>query len=76
MPMFGLLSDGAGNYELRDGLTQYYSHATAHSPLRLNGDYPLGTYTFTCKGAVELTPPGPDLAVNVLDDVVMAIELR
>ena len=76
VPMFGLRSDGAGNYELRDGLTQYYSHATAISPLRLNGDYPLGTYTFTCKGAKELTPPYPDLAVNVLVDVVMTMELR
>ena len=76
VPMFGLRSDGAGNYELRDGLTQYASHATAHSPLRLNGDYPLGTYAFTCKGATELTPPYPDLAVNVLDDVVMTIQFR
>ncbi len=51
-PMFILDSDGEGNYDLLDGL-QYATfmldpvHQPPAGPLRLNGDYPKGTYTFT-----------------------------
>ena len=76
VPMFGLRSDGVGNYELRDGLVHFASGFTQESPLRLNGDYPLGTYTFTCDGATELMPPYDDLAVNVLAGQAMTIEFR
>jgi hypothetical protein len=80
LPMFGLRSDGAENYELRDGLVHFASGFTQESPLRLNGDYPIGTYTFTCYGATELTQNTqgqyPPLAENVLDGVVMTITFR
>jgi hypothetical protein len=76
LPMFGLYSDGAGNYELRDGLVHFASHFTADSPLRLNGDYPLGTYTFTCFGATQIAPPYSNLPDNVLEGVVMTITIR
>jgi hypothetical protein len=66
-PMFGLYSDGVGNYELRDGLVHFSSYFTQKSPLRLNGDYPKGTYTFTCLGATETEIPYNPLAENVLD---------
>mgnify|MGYP001765886200 CR=1 FL=1 len=43
--MFGLTSDGNGNYMLVDGLQKILGQGD--NPLRLNGDYPKGTYTFT-----------------------------
>jgi hypothetical protein len=43
--MFGLTSDGNGNYMLVDGFQKITTGAD--NPLRLNGDYPTGTYTFT-----------------------------
>jgi hypothetical protein len=50
-PMFVLASDGAGNYDLLDGLqyaaNELYPNQPPAGPLRLNGDYPKGTYTFT-----------------------------
>jgi hypothetical protein len=76
IPMFGLYSDGAGNYQLRDGLVHFASGMTVTSPLRLNGDYPKGTYTFTCYGATSTVAPYPPLAENVLDGVSMTIVFR
>jgi hypothetical protein len=76
LPMFGLYSDGAGNYELRDGLVHFASGSTVVSPLRLNGDYPKGTYTFTCLDATETQIPYNHLAENVLDAVSMTITFR
>jgi len=76
LPMFGLYSDGNGNYELRDGLVHFASHFTQDSPLRLNGDYPLGTYTFTCLGATETTIPYNPLVENVLDNLAINIVFR
>jgi hypothetical protein len=76
IPMFGLYSDGNCNYELRDGLVHFASHFAAESPLRLNGDYPKGTYTFTCLGATGTVNPYPPLLENILDGVQMNITLR
>ena len=76
LPMFGLRSDGAGNYELRDGLVHMAYHFTTESPLRLNGDYPKGTYTFTCLGATGTVAPYPNLSENVLEGVEMTITFR
>jgi hypothetical protein len=42
--MFGLTSDGNGNYMLVDALQKI--SGLGDNPLRLNGDYPKGTYTF------------------------------
>lgn len=79
-PMFGLVSDGAGNYELRDGLVHFASGFTQESPLRLNGDYPHGTYTFTCQGATEISKNAQGgynpLPKNILDGVEMLITIR
>lgn len=75
VPMFGLRYDGE-EYDLRDALVQYSSQATLSSPLRLNGDYPLGTYTFTCKGAKTVTQPYEDLPINILAGVSMTITFR
>ena len=54
-PMFHLASDGQGNYMLVDGLQYWVSYLATGgkgpfgiNPLRLNGDYPKGIYTFTC----------------------------
>jgi hypothetical protein len=63
-PMFGLHCDGAGNYDLYDALMEYAFDIV--SPLRLNGDYPKGAYSFTCK-----LPAG-----SVLDGTVMTIDIR
>jgi len=77
-PMFSLRTDGDGNYMLVDGLLWYISGFTARSHLQLNGDYPLGTYTFKCYGATEyvLTGIGPSLMPNVLDDFTITITFR
>ncbi len=66
MPMFVLASDGEGNYDLLDGL-QYaayklYPNKPLAGPLRLNGDYPKGTYTFTSD--LEIHDPA-DFAVEI-----------
>lgn len=76
LPMFGLVSDGAGNYELHDGLVHFASQFTVESPMRLNGDYPHGTYTFTCLGATGTVYPYPKLSENALEGVVMTITVR
>jgi len=73
LPMFGLKTDGAGNYDLMDGLTHFYSHFTQDSPLRLNGDYPKGTYAFTCRGATSTVIPYPSLTVNALSGITMTM---
>jgi hypothetical protein len=73
LPMFGLKSDGAGNYDLMDGLTHFYSKFTQDSPLRLNGDYPKGTYAFTCRGATSTVIPYPSLTVNALSGITMTM---
>jgi hypothetical protein len=74
LPMFALYSDGAGDYKLCDGLLRFY--AGEHlATLRVNGDYPKGTYTFTCNAAVTPTEPYQPMD-NVLDGTVMIIEFR
>jgi len=50
-PMFSLHSFGDGSYMLVDGLQWFASGMTLEKPLRLNGDYPKGTYTFTCRAS-------------------------
>jgi hypothetical protein len=45
--MFGLTTDGNGNYMLVDALQKIVNPLHPDLPLRLNGDYPTGTYTFT-----------------------------
>jgi len=74
-PMFGLRSDGNGNYMLVDALVWFLSGLTLPTHLRLNGDYPKGTYTFTCYVASEPNPPY-DPMDNVLDGVAMTITFR
>jgi hypothetical protein len=76
LAMFGLYSDGIGNYDLRDGLVHFASGFTQNSPLRLNGDYPKGTYTFTCIGATEIELPYDALEINVLDGATMTLTVR
>ena len=43
-PMFYLVSDGT-DYSLIDGFE--YLSGMVENPLKINGDYPTGTYTFT-----------------------------
>jgi len=62
-PMFYLSSDGLGKYMLVDGLQYLASGGTVLNNLRLNGDYPLGSYTFSCAD-----PP--------LDGITMTITFR
>jgi hypothetical protein len=72
IPMFALYSDGEGNYKLCDGL-QKFAFGASQATLRVNGDYPAGTYVFTCNAAVD-----PTLVpmFNILDGKVMNIEFR
>ena len=65
--MFGLKSDGNGNYMLVDALQHIISGGLVDNPLRLNGDYPKGTYTFTYFAGT--------LGMG-LNDVVMTIMFR
>jgi len=75
VPMFGLYTDGNGYYEIRDGLQHFMALANGlpapGAPLRLNGDYPHGTYTFTCNKATSTIFPYPDLAANSLSGISM-----
>jgi hypothetical protein len=50
LPMFFLVVDGS-DYSLIDGMQYIASFGAIKSPLRVSGDYPLGTYNFT--GTVE-----------------------
>jgi hypothetical protein len=73
LPMFSLHSDGEGNYDLYDGLLRFTG--TPGQTLRINGDYPKGTYTFTCLGAAGPNPPYPTMA-NPLEGLKMTITFR
>jgi hypothetical protein len=75
VPMFSLYSDGAGNYKLCDGL-QRFAFGMSQATLRVNGDYPKGTYTFTCNAAVGPAPSYVPIVPNPLDNLVMNIEFR
>lgn len=67
LPMLGLYSDGSGNYDLYDGLLRFTGHPG--QTLRVNGDYPKGTYEFYCYGE----PYVPD---TVLTGLSFTIEFR
>ena len=75
-PMFALYSYGDGTYDLIDSLTFFASlPSIVLSPLRLNGDYPKGTYTFTCNLVAQIAGyPAPE--GNMLDGVSMTITFR
>jgi hypothetical protein len=80
IPMFALYSYGDGTYYLSDALT-FYSTLLSGFPvlthLRLNGDYPKGTYTFTCKLCLGLAPVPPNTPINnYLDDVSISITFK
>lgn len=75
VPMFALYSYGDGTYYLNDALTFYANlPSTVFAPLRLNGDYPKGTYTFTCNLFLQI--PGSTTTENYLDGVSISITLR
>jgi hypothetical protein len=74
LPMFALYSDGEGGSTLCDGLLRFFANAR-RAPLRVNGDYPKGTYTFTCRAAVTATEPFVSID-NILENTVMTIEFR
>jgi hypothetical protein len=59
-PMFYLSASG-GTYMLVDGLQYLASGGSVINNLRLNGDYPLGSYTFTCD-----TAPLSDIAMTIM----------
>ena len=63
VPMFFLKVEST-SYDLVDGLQYVASGGTLEAPLRVNGDYPLGTYSF--EGVVEDESGCPD-------DIVVAI---
>jgi hypothetical protein len=78
IPMFALYSYGDGTYYLNDALT-FFSTLLPGPPvsahLRLNGDYPKGTYTFTCHQVLAIQDhPAPDS--NYLDGVSISITFR
>ena len=70
----------AGLPKLIDSLQYYLYMTTGHtagSPmadLMLQGDYPTGTYEFTCKAAFSQSIPGP--WDNYLDGVTMTMKIR
>jgi hypothetical protein len=65
--MFGLTSDGNGHYMLVDALQKLTTPGFPDYPLRLNGDYPKGIYTFTYFAGT------PNMG---LEDVVMTMEIK
>lgn len=66
-PIFGLYGDGEGNYDLYDGLLRWTGNPG--QTLRVNGDYPKGTYEFKCYGE-------PYVADTVLTGLSFTIEFR
>jgi hypothetical protein len=77
IPMFALYSYGDGTYYLNDALTFYNSLSPGPpvlAPLRLNGDYPKGTYTFTCNAFLQI--PGSTTTDNYLDGVSISVMFR
>ena len=73
--IFGLYSDGAGDYQMRDALVWFASKMTVRTDFRVNGDYPKGTYTVTCLDATNTESPY-DPIPNVIEDVSFTITFR
>ncbi len=86
-----ILKVNGGNYVLMDGL-QFMSYtipggsdsvdpnAIPESPLRLNGDYPAGTYTFVGSGGYPPLPiyynQQPNLYLNGFDGYTFTLQIK
>ena len=77
-PMFYLHYTDEGDYWLIDGFTYLVSSETMKGPLRLDSEYPPGTYTFegTVAGADCCTSEPFQVVITFVDEVVPLAEIQ